>query len=242
MSTVALSMWTKTPQEWAEETRRERVNTRGLAAFPLLKTKTYLHTIVVHFFMDMDRYKHGFDPDMEALFELDADLSLDLTKIRERWGMETCAAIDPCRWTMFKGASDDRLSGFAVQTLFDKDGVINVVERPASPSALAVRARRQTFLACFGWLITLVVAVYNFVDSFTDTLFHPFEVAFDRASTACSEWYQQAFPPDSFEEEGLHSMIKFFKNILIMFVLFKIGWWMYWDYHCSQQIQCFSRL
>ena len=36
-------------------------------------------------------------------------------------------AIDPRRWIMFEGAREDKLSGFAVQALFDKDGAITVV-------------------------------------------------------------------------------------------------------------------
>ena len=39
-------------------------------------------------------------------------------------------AIDPRRWIMFEGAREDKLSGFAVQTLFDKDGAITVVGTP----------------------------------------------------------------------------------------------------------------
>ncbi|KAL1739169.1 hypothetical protein HDZ31DRAFT_69216 [Schizophyllum fasciatum] len=186
----------------------------------------------------MSRYKKGLDPDMEALFELDAQQNLDMSRIAKRWGLESCAAIDPYRWTLFDAAREDKLSGFAVQALFDRDGAINVVERTPSPRVLAMRARRRWFFTTFGPLIAAVNTALAFLVRVVDILFAPIESVLERWSAAYNKWYEESFPPDSFEEEGLHSMMRFFRNLIIFGVLFYVAWSTYWSYECSQSYTC----
>ena len=52
---------------------------------------------------------------------------VSLRMVRRGDAHRVMQAIDPRRWIMFEGAREDKLSGFAVQTLFDKDGAITVV-------------------------------------------------------------------------------------------------------------------
>ncbi|KIJ66101.1 hypothetical protein HYDPIDRAFT_27294 [Hydnomerulius pinastri MD-312] len=83
---------------------------------------------------------------IKADFPLEPSGELSLARIKWKWSLENCAAIDPARHMKFAASNPDYLSPLALAVLTDEHGVLNVFEPKPSDETIAMREQRRHLL------------------------------------------------------------------------------------------------
>ncbi|KAF9222429.1 hypothetical protein BS17DRAFT_783699 [Gyrodon lividus] len=68
---------------------------------------------------------------------------LSLARVKSKWGLENCAAIDPARRMMFDSSNPNYLSPLAIRVLTDNSGVLKLFEPKPSDDTIAMREVRM---------------------------------------------------------------------------------------------------
>ncbi|KAF9457600.1 hypothetical protein BDZ94DRAFT_1272796 [Collybia nuda] len=146
------SIFTKSPQELDFDAIRERNRmSYAMKHFPK-REPTPPGYIRVHFFASLDLFRQmERKPNLVALIPLEPSGELDLKRVRDVWGLDSCSPIDPLRWTTF-GPTSDRLSPLAVHILAERHAAINFIEPHVSGSTRRKRAIRARFVPWWQWM------------------------------------------------------------------------------------------
>ncbi|RDB26905.1 hypothetical protein Hypma_005023 [Hypsizygus marmoreus] len=157
--------WTRSPEEHARDARIARKN------LPYhLRHRDWPPAppgfVRVGFFISLDMIKRlGWTPNMVAFVPLEPSGELDLGKVKRLWGLETCAAVDPMRWTLFEPGRPEIISAVGVRNLSLYYEAINVIEPYASESTLRKREFRQKWGPFFDALYIMWRDAQRFVDN-----------------------------------------------------------------------------
>ncbi|KAF9235261.1 hypothetical protein BU15DRAFT_51560 [Melanogaster broomeanus] len=79
-------------------------------------------------------------------FPLEPSGYLSLARVKSKWGLENCAAIDPTRRMKFDSSKPDYLSPLAIKVLTDNSGVLKLFEPKPSNDTIAMREMRMQFV------------------------------------------------------------------------------------------------